>query len=120
MPGQTLEIRNRIIYLDGKANKEPDNVQYRYLVHTKGMLPEDILNEVLGEFGVDINEKIPAAFRCNCSKERVEKALISIGRKELKEMIDEGNPIELKCHFCNTSYDFSVEELKKILRYAKG
>ena len=46
MPGQTLEIRNRIIYLDGKANKEPDNVQYRYLVHTKGMLPEDLCHEL--------------------------------------------------------------------------
>ena len=86
----------------------------------KGMTPEDILNEVLGEFGLDINEKTPASFRCNCSKERVEKALISIGKKELKEMIEEGKPIELKCHFCNTSYDFTVDELKKILKYAKG
>ena len=86
----------------------------------KGMTPEDILNEVLGEFGLDINEKTPAAFRCNCSKERVEKALISIGKKELQEMIDEGNTIELKCHFCNTAYNFTVDELKKILKYAKG
>lgn len=46
MPGQTLEIKNRIIYLDGKANKEPDNVQYRYLVHTKGMLPGDLCHEL--------------------------------------------------------------------------
>jgi len=46
MPGQTLEIKNRIIYLDGEANKEPDNVQYRYLVHTKGMLPEDLCHEL--------------------------------------------------------------------------
>lgn len=86
----------------------------------KGMTPEDILNEVLGEFGLDINEKTPAAFRCSCSKERVEKALISIGKKELQEMIDEGNTIELKCHFCNTAYNFTVDELKKILKYAKG
>lgn len=86
----------------------------------KGMTPEDILNEILGDFGVVFNETIPAAFRCNCSKGRVEKALISIGKKELKEMIDEGKPIELKCHFCNTGYDFSVDELKKILKYAKG
>ena len=85
----------------------------------KGILPEDILNEVLGEFGVDINEKIPAAFRCNCTKERVEKALISIGRKELKEMIDEGNPIELKCHFCNSGYTFTTEELKEILKKSR-
>lgn len=86
----------------------------------KGMTPEDILEEILGGLGPDINERIPAAFRCSCSKNRVEKALISIGKKELKEMIDEGNPIELKCHFCNTGYDFTVDELKKILKHAKG
>ena len=58
-------------------------------------------------------------FYCNCSKERVEKALISIGRKELNEMIQEGKEVELNCHFCNTNYTFSVEELKEILRKCK-
>ena len=46
LPGQTLQIKNRIVYLDGKPNKEPDNVQYRYFVHTKGMLPEDLCHEL--------------------------------------------------------------------------
>lgn len=46
LPGQTLQIKNRVIYLDGKANKEPDNVQYRYYVHTKGMLPDDLCHEL--------------------------------------------------------------------------
>ena len=46
LPGQTLEIKNRIVYLDGKPNKEPDNVQYRYIVHTKGMLPDDLCHEL--------------------------------------------------------------------------
>lgn len=78
----------------------------------KGMTPEDILDELLGEFGLEINDRIPAAFRCSCSKARVEKALISIGKKELKELIAEGEPVELKCHFCNTAYVFSVNELK--------
>ena len=55
-------------------------------------------------------------FHCGCSKERVERALISIGSKELKEMIREGKPVELNCHFCNTNYQFTVEELKEILR----
>lgn len=85
----------------------------------QGMTPEDILKELLGEFGLEINDRMPASFWCNCSKERVEKALISIGRKELQDMIDEGNPVELKCHFCNENYVFSVEELKKILLKAK-
>ena len=85
-----------------------------------GMTPEDILNELLGEFHPEISEKIPAEFHCDCSKKRVEKVLISLGKKELTSIINDGKPVELKCHFCNTSYDFSVEELKKILRYAKG
>ena len=103
-----------------KLEKKINNMSSITSMLDKGMTPEDILNEILGDFGVVFNEKIPAAFRCNCSKGRVEKALISIGKKELKEMIDEGKPIELKCHFCNTGYDFSVDELKKILKYAKG
>ena len=57
-------------------------------------------------------------FHCNCSKERVEKALISIGRKELNEMIQEGKPIEMNCHFCNKHYPVTVEELKGLLEKA--
>ena len=84
-----------------------------------GMTPEDILQELLGEFGVEITEKTETRFTCNCSKERMEKALISIGRKDLEEMIKDGEPIEMNCHFCNSHYQFSVEELKKILAQAK-
>ena len=84
-----------------------------------GMTPEDILQELLGEFGVEITEKTETRFACNCSKERMEKALISIGRKDLEEMIKDGEPIEMNCHFCNSHYQFSVEELKKILAQAK-
>jgi molecular chaperone Hsp33 len=79
-----------------------------------GMTPEQILEELLGEFGLEINEKIPTEFYCNCSRQRVEKALISIGKKELQEMIDDGKPINLNCHFCNTDYEFTVEDLKKL------
>ncbi len=81
-----------------------------------GMMPEDILREVLGDLGLDITDKIPTQFYCNCSKERVSKALVSIGKKDLQEMIDEGKDIEVNCHFCNTNYVFSVEDLKKIAK----
>ena len=81
--------------------------------------PESLLEKVLEGFDVQINEKMDTRFHCNCSKERVEKALISIGRKELNEMIQEGKPIEMNCHFCNTNYNFTVEELKEILRRCK-
>lgn len=78
--------------------------------------PEDLLKRLLGNLDLEITDHLPVRFHCSCSKERVEKALISIGSKELQEMIDEGKPVELNCHFCNTNYSFTVEELKKILQ----
>ena len=83
------------------------------------MTPEDILNELLGEFQPEISEKVPAEFHCDCSKERVEKVLVSLGEKELTSMIKEGNPIELKCHFCNSGYTFAPEELKELLKKSR-
>ncbi len=85
----------------------------------RGLTPEGILEELLGDLGFTVNDTIPTAFSCNCSKERVEKAIISIGSKEIREMIREGKPIEVKCHFCNEAYSFNIEELKKILEKAK-
>lgn len=85
----------------------------------KGMTPEQILETVLEGMDVEFTDTMPTQFSCNCSKERVEKALISIGRKDIQEMINDGKPIEMHCHFCNTSYQFSVEELKEILKKSK-
>ncbi len=85
----------------------------------KGMTPEDILELILGQFGLEILDKMPIQFTCNCTKSRVEKALISIGGRELQEMIDEGKSIEVNCQFCNKHYEFSVDELKKLYEKAK-
>lgn len=85
----------------------------------RGLTPEGILEELLGDLGFTVNDTIPTAFSCNCSKERVEKAIISIGSKEIREMIRDGKPIEVKCHFCNEAYSFNIEELKRILEKAK-
>lgn len=86
----------------------------------EGMTPEMLLEHILGEFGdLEIMETYPARFYCNCSKERVTKAIISIGKKDIKEMIDDGEEIEVNCHFCNTHYKFSVEELKEIYKESK-
>ena len=85
----------------------------------EGYTPESLLEKVLEGFDMQINEKTDTRFHCNCTRERVEKALISIGRKELNEMIQEGKPIEMNCHFCNTNYTFTVEEMKEILRKCK-
>ena len=83
-----------------------------------GMTPEQILEELLGEFGLEINEKIPTQYHCNCSRERIEKALISIGRKDLQEMINDGETIEVGCQFCNKKYQVTVDELKELLKKA--
>ena len=78
-----------------------------------GMTPEDILELILGQFGLEILDKMPIQFTCNCTKSRVEKALISIGGKELQEMIDEGKSIEVNCQFCNKNYKVDLNELLK-------
>ncbi|MDE5781820.1 MAG: Hsp33 family molecular chaperone HslO [Lachnospiraceae bacterium] len=78
-----------------------------------GMSPEDILNEVTGELGLKINDRISPAYKCNCSRQRVAKALISIGRKELQDMINDGKEVSVNCNFCNTDYTFAVSELKE-------
>ncbi len=81
----------------------------------EGMSPEKILEYILGDMDLEITDKAPVKYSCNCSKERVRKAIISIGKKDIEEMIRDGKPIEVNCHFCNTNYEFSVEELKKML-----
>ena len=82
----------------------------------EGMSPEYLLQRLLGNLGVEFNDTLPVEFYCNCDKARVEKALISIGKQEIKQMIADGKPVELNCHFCNTNYVFTIEELKAILK----
>ncbi len=84
-----------------------------------GHTPEEMLGQVLEGLDLEITDTLPAGFHCNCSKERIEKAIISIGKKEIQSMIDDGKEIEVKCHFCNTAYTYSVEELKDLLKKAK-
>lgn len=84
-----------------------------------GNTPEMILELLLGDMDLEIKDTIPTEFFCNCSKERVAKALISVGAKDLKEMIADGKEIELNCHFCNSNYTFSIEELEELLRLSR-
>lgn len=85
----------------------------------EGKTPEMILTYILGGLGLEIMEQSPVQFTCNCDKQRVEKALISIGRKELEEMIEDGKSIEVNCHFCNKHYEFTVEDLSELYEKAK-
>ncbi len=84
-----------------------------------GMSPEAILEELLGEFGLEITETIPTRYHCDCSRERIERALISLGKKELEEMIADGEPIEVNCQFCDKTYRVSVEELRQLFNLAR-
>lgn len=85
----------------------------------QGLTPEQLLERLLGNLGLEINETVAMDFSCNCSKKRVAKVLISLGEKELGSMIEEGKVVELNCHFCNTNYIFTVDELKELLELAK-
>ena len=80
----------------------------------RGLTPEGILEEILGDFGLEITDKIPTAFVCDCSKERVSRALSTLSKKDLDDIINDGESIEVKCQFCNKAYEFSVEELKEL------
>ena len=80
-----------------------------------GLSVEEIVARIFEGMDYEVLDKTDIGFRCNCSKERVSKAIISIGKKDIKEMIDDNKPIEVNCHFCNTNYEFSVDELKAML-----
>jgi len=99
-----------IAYLENKLSSVNSVTSYL----DQGFSPEQLLEELLGELGLEILDKINTQFFCGCSKERVEKVVASIGKKDMDEMIEEGKPVEVKCHFCNKAYEFTVEELKKL------
>jgi len=81
---------------------------------SEGMTPEDILNKVFEGLDVDIKDKTDTGFRCDCSKERVEKSLASLNKEDKAEIIADGKPVEVKCQFCNEKYEFSIEDIKKL------
>lgn len=85
----------------------------------KGYTPEKILETALEGLDVEFTDTLPTQFYCNCSKERVEKAIVSIGKKDIQEMINDNEDIEVNCHFCNKHYNFTVEELKEIIKRSR-
>lgn len=84
-----------------------------------GNTPEQMLEILLDGLSPEITDTMPCSFTCNCDKHRVEKALVSIGKQELQDMIDEGKEIEVNCHFCNKNYVFSVEELQALYKRSR-
>lgn len=82
----------------------------------EGLTPEEILKEIFGEFQIEVLDKTFVQYKCNCSMEKVESILVSLGNDELKAIIEEDGKAEVVCHFCNTKYNFSKEDLIKLLR----
>ncbi|MFC3040961.1 Hsp33 family molecular chaperone HslO [Virgibacillus xinjiangensis] len=82
----------------------------------EGKSPEEILQQLFGEDDLKIHENMPVEFRCRCSKERVEQAIIGLGNEEIQAMIDEDHGAEANCHFCNETYHFSEEDLRGLLK----
>ena len=81
-----------------------------------GLTPENILRRVMSDFELEFLETTPVAYKCYCSRERVTSTLIAIGKKDLQEIADEGEPITIECQFCDTKYQFTPEEIKALLQ----
>ena len=80
----------------------------------QGMTPEDILQRILGDLGLEVFERCPVRFHCDCSKEKVSRALSTLSRKDLDYLIKDGEEIEVKCYFCNRAYTFGLKDLAAI------
>ncbi|EOD00908.1 Hsp33 family molecular chaperone HslO [Caldisalinibacter kiritimatiensis] len=104
-----------LVKLEQKINKLESISKYI----DKGYTPEELLERLFGEFQMEIKDKKEIKYTCDCSRERLEGVLISVGEEELKKMIAEDGEAEVVCHFCNTKYHFNKEELEKLLEKAK-
>ncbi len=82
----------------------------------EGHTPESMLERILSGYELELSpERLPASFTCGCSRERMAQALVSLGKRELGRLAEEEEKVEINCHFCNTSYSFSSEDLKKMI-----
>lgn len=108
MPGVTEEIISK---LEFRINTIP----YITELLSMGDTPESILNLILGDMDLRIIDKIPTEYYCGCSRERVEKALLAIGRENLTKILEEDKKAELSCHFCNRAYNFDESDLRRLL-----
>ena len=82
----------------------------------QGMTPEDILGQVCGDLGILFMETTPISYKCYCSRERVTAALVSLGKKELTEIMQEGKAFPVECQFCDTKYEFTPADIEELLK----
>ena len=104
-PDETIDAVERGIQRAGAVTKMLE----------AGMTPEDILGQVCGEIGVVFMETTEVAYKCYCSRERVESALISLGKKELEEIAQEGKTFPVECQFCDTVYEFTPADIRELI-----
>lgn len=84
-----------------------------------GKTPEDMLHDLLGDMGFVPMERRDLAFRCNCSRDKVSAALLSVGLADLQELCDAGEPVEMGCHYCGEKYVFTVDEIRELMEHAQ-
>lgn len=108
LPGVSDEDINKIEKI--LANIDPVSTMI-----DNGMTPEEIMEHSLGDLNMQILEKSDIEFKCDCTRERIERVIISLGKKEIDDIIKEDGQAEIVCHFCNTKYLFNEEELTKLI-----
>ena len=105
-------------FIDRLSERVPmlSNVSHMF---SEGKTNAELLSEIMGDIEIDIFDEIDCSYHCDCSSERVEKALVSLGRKELEDIINDEKPIDVGCQFCGKQYTFTTEDMKKLYEKAK-
>ena len=112
--------------LPGAYDEDIDNVEKTVAsissvteMLSEGKKPEDIVKQLLGDYEIEFFDNVPTMYKCDCSRERTDRALISIGQEELTKIIEEDGKAQITCHFCDNVYDYTKEELTALLESAK-
>jgi len=112
MPGASEEAISK---LEGNIKNMPSVTD----ILREGKTPEELLSMVLDGLNMEITDTMPVKYHCGCDRDRMERALILLGKKELENFIADKEDIELKCQFCQNAYKFSIDDLKEMLPRAK-
>ncbi len=112
--------------LPGAYDEDIDNVEKTVAsissvteMLSAGKKPEDIVEKLLSDYEIEYFDNVPTAYKCDCTRERTDRALISIGKEELTKLIEEDGKAQITCHFCDNVYDYTKEELQALLDNAK-
>lgn len=112
--------------LPGAYDEDIDNVEKTVAsissvtqMLSEGKKPEDIVKQLLSDYEIEFFDNVPTMYKCDCSRERTDRALISIGQEELSKIIEEDGKAQITCHFCDNIYDYTKEELQALLESAK-